>query len=62
MPYEILEDINRRIGDWLAAGGSRDDPYIWKQVRAAENAIAAIKRKEHKNERINNHHSPDNQC
>ncbi|WP_278250690.1 DUF6877 family protein [Pseudogracilibacillus auburnensis] len=28
LPLEILQDINKRITDWLATGGNADDPYI----------------------------------
>lgn len=39
----VLEDIVKRIGDWLLAGGSADDPYIEQQVRYAENVSKAYK-------------------
>lgn len=28
----VLNDVDKRIGDWLATGGSEDAPYIQKQV------------------------------
>lgn len=34
-PTPVLEDINKRIGDWLASGGKEDDPYIEQQLRYA---------------------------
>lgn len=39
VPMVILEDINRRIGDWLASGGKEDDPYIEQQLRYAKKFI-----------------------
>lgn len=35
MPAEVLKDINRRIGDWLASGGKETDEYIEQQLRFA---------------------------
>nr|WP_187354096.1 DUF6877 family protein [Brevibacillus laterosporus] len=36
LPLAVLEDIDKRIGDWLATGGKEDDPYIQQQLRFAE--------------------------
>ncbi|MGF9907287.1 DUF6877 family protein [Brevibacillus porteri] len=36
LPRKILDDIYRRIGDWLASGGSEDDPYIEQQLQYAK--------------------------
>lgn len=36
LPFEALQDIDKRIGDWLASGGSYDDGYIKQQFRYAE--------------------------
>ena len=35
LPLEVVKDINERIRDWLASGGSIDDPYIEQQWRFA---------------------------
>lgn len=35
LPMPVLEDINKRIGDWLASGGKEDDPYVEQQLRYA---------------------------
>lgn len=35
LPLEVLEDINKRITDWLASGGQDSDPYIEQQLRFA---------------------------
>lgn len=41
LPREVLDDIYRRIGDWLASGGSEDDPYIEQQLRFAKRFLKA---------------------
>lgn len=39
LPLPILQDIDTRIGDWLASGGQEDDPYIEQQLRFARNFV-----------------------
>lgn len=39
LPSVVVEDINRRIGDWLAMGGESTDPYIEQQLRYARRFI-----------------------
>jgi len=39
LPIEAIQDINQRIGDWLASGGKEDDPYIYQQLRYAERFV-----------------------
>jgi len=39
LPLEVMKDIDKRVGDWLAMGGKEDDPYIHQQLRYAENFI-----------------------
>ncbi|MED0939587.1 hypothetical protein P4T37_23100 [Bacillus mobilis] len=39
LPLVVLQDINQRVGDWLATGGNEDDPYIGQQLRFAENYL-----------------------
>ena len=39
LPVEVVRDIEKRITDWLATGGSKDDPYIKQQFRYAENFL-----------------------
>ncbi|USK72433.1 hypothetical protein LIS76_08310 [Peribacillus asahii] len=36
LPFEVLQDINQRIGDWLASGGNENDPYIKQQLKFAK--------------------------
>lgn len=42
IPIEVLQDIDKRIGDWLASGGNREDPYIKQQFRYAERVANII--------------------
>lgn len=35
----VLQDINQRVGDWLATSGSENDPNIGQQLRFAENYL-----------------------
>ena len=35
----VLEDVNKRCGDWLATGGKHDDHYIHQQLRFAKRFI-----------------------
>ncbi|MFS0594213.1 DUF6877 family protein [Cytobacillus horneckiae] len=39
LPLEVLNDIDKRIGDWLATGGKESDPYIEQQLRFAKKFI-----------------------
>jgi len=39
LPTAAVRDIERRITDWLASGGSLDDDYIKQQFRYAERLI-----------------------
>lgn len=33
IPANVLQDVDKRISDWRAAGGKDDDPYIQQQLR-----------------------------
>ncbi|MGG3920998.1 DUF6877 family protein [Geobacillus thermodenitrificans] len=39
LPLLVLQDIHKRIGDWLASGGREEDPYIEQQLRYAERFV-----------------------
>lgn len=39
LPHEVIQDISKRMGNWVLGGGNPDDPYMWQQVRYAENWI-----------------------
>lgn len=39
LPFEVLKDVERRTGDWLAGGGKEDDPYIHQQLRYARRFV-----------------------
>lgn len=42
LPMAVLEDINQRIGDWLAMGGKSTDPYIEQQLRFARRFVKEV--------------------
>ncbi|MDU4890997.1 MAG: hypothetical protein E6344_18150 [Clostridium sp.] len=44
LPLVILEDINKRIGDWLAAGEDINHPYVINQCKYAERVINSQRR------------------
>lgn len=33
IPVSVLQDVDKRISDWLATGGKEDDPYIQRQIK-----------------------------
>ena len=39
LPFEVLKDVERHTGDWLASGGKEDDPYINQQLRYAKRFV-----------------------
>lgn len=39
LPVEVLLDIKSRMGDYVLGGGKLTDPYMWQQIRFAENWI-----------------------
>lgn len=39
LPLVVLQDINKRITDWLSGGGKEDHPYIEQQLRFARKFI-----------------------
>lgn len=45
LPLAVLQDIHQRIADWRANGGNHDDPYVWQQLRYAENVAERMREK-----------------
>lgn len=43
---KIGTDIDKRVADWLAAGGKEEDGYIIQQVIYAESAANVYEKKE----------------
>ncbi|EEM02030.1 hypothetical protein bmyco0002_56490 [Bacillus pseudomycoides] len=39
LPLPVLQDINQRVGDWLASGGNENDEYIGQQLRYAQRIV-----------------------
>ncbi|HBF7766707.1 TPA: hypothetical protein KOY00_000082 [Clostridioides difficile] len=39
IPFDILDDMNGRILDWMIDGGNEDDTYIKQQYKYVENFI-----------------------
>lgn len=35
LPLRVIHDIDKRITDWLALGGTLEDPYVKQQFRYA---------------------------
>ncbi|MBF2345403.1 hypothetical protein IA806_02345 [Listeria seeligeri] len=51
LPTVILQDINTRLTDWFAGGGSEEDHYVKQQLRFAKNYL---KRCEENDNKIHN--------
>ena len=32
IPMPVMQDVKRRISDWLASGGKETDPYVRRQI------------------------------
>lgn len=43
LPTKVLQDIDNRITDWMAAGGNDNDPYIHQQLRYARNVAYEVR-------------------
>ena len=39
LPFEVLNDIERRTGDWMWSGGNEDDPYIHQRLGYARHFV-----------------------
>ncbi len=33
IPLSVLQDVDKRISDWLSMGGKEDDSYIQRQIK-----------------------------
>lgn len=42
LPMAVLQDINQRIGDWMAMGGKYTDSYIEQQLRFARRFVKEV--------------------
>ncbi|WP_198160039.1 MULTISPECIES: DUF6877 family protein [unclassified Sporosarcina] len=45
LPLPIVQDLHQRIADWLSSGGNYDDPYMFQQLRYAENVARRMREK-----------------
>ena len=43
LPAIVLQDIDKRITDWLASGGKLEDQYVKQQFRYAEKVMSGVK-------------------
>ena len=43
LPFEVLQDIDKRIGDWLASGEDINDQYVINQCKYAERVINSLR-------------------
>lgn len=39
IPSPVIQDVDKRISDWLASGGTTEDAYIKQQYRYVENVV-----------------------
>lgn len=42
IPINVLQDVNKRIADWRAAGGKDSDTYIQNQLRYLKQIEKAV--------------------
>lgn len=45
LPLSVVQDLHKRIADWLADGGNYDDPYMFQQLRYAQNVARRMQEK-----------------
>lgn len=46
LPFEVLQDIDKRIGDWLASGEDINAQYVINQCKYAERVINSLRGEE----------------
>lgn len=39
VPVTVLQDVDKRISDWLSTGRNEEDPYIKRQLKYIERVI-----------------------
>lgn len=45
LPVEVVRDIDKRMTDWISAGGNENDGYIQQQLIYAENIIKSLEKR-----------------
>lgn len=45
LPLRVIHDIDKRITDWLASGGTLEDSYVKQQFRYAEKVVESLNKK-----------------
>lgn len=48
IPIAAVEDVKKRVADWLASGGKPEDPYVQRQLQYLKNVEKAVKAEERK--------------
>lgn len=48
IPIAAVEDVKKRVADWLASGGKPEDPYVQRQLQYLKNIEKAVKAEERK--------------
>lgn len=48
IPIAVVDDVKKRIVDWLASGGKPEDPYVQQQLKYLKNVEKAVKTEERK--------------
>lgn len=46
LPVSVLEDINKRVNDWIVSGGGENDMYILSQLNYAKRVVAHLEREQ----------------
>ena len=46
LPIGVIQDLHKRMTDWLSRGGNHDDPYMFQQLRYAQNWVRRMEKNE----------------